>query len=423
MRSPMLTILKREYMSRVTTKAFWIATAIFPILAIGVTIVPSILAARSKTSPDPVHVVDLAGDFFPVFKMVASKTSEGRENVPPIEQVQLKGRSIDEVRKSLNDAAEKGEIQGYLVVDADVLKTGELIFYARNVSSAVTADWLRSAARRSVTKYRLLKSGVPPKEIDDAIERISLQVQKATNDPNKKESGIAALFMTFGLVMFIYFALILYGIYVLRGVLEEKSNRIVEIMVSTVKPFELMLGKILGIGAVGLTQIAIWVTFATLFTAPQVAAALSISSEFRPAANVLALVFFPVYFVLGYFLYATMYAGIGAMFNSDEEAQQLAGAAQMMLVIPMMVLMPVIRDPNGTLSTALSLFPFFTPILMYLRIAIQTPPAWQIALSIVIMLVTILVMVWVVSKVYRIGILMYGKKPTIPEVVRWLRYT
>lgn len=423
MRSPLWTILKREYMSRITTKAFWIATAIFPLLAFGVTILPPILAARSKTSPDPVRVVDLAGDFFPVFKMVAIRTTEDAASVPPIEQERLNGRSIDQVRKQLNDLAEKGEIQGYLVVDHDVLRTGEMIFYARNVSSAVTADWLRSASRRAITKYRLLKSGVPPNEIDKAIEKISLEIQKATNDPNKKESGLAALFMTFGLVMFIYFALILYGIYVLRGVLEEKSNRIVEIMVSTVKPFHLMLGKILGIGAVGLTQIAIWVTFATLFTAPQVAAALSISKDFRPAANVLALVFFPVFFVLGYFLYATMYAGIGAIFNSDEEAQQLAGAAQMMLVIPMMVLMPVIRDPNGTLSTVLSMFPFFTPILMYLRIAIQTPPAWQIALSIVIMLVTIFVMVWIVSKVYRIGILMYGKKPTIPEVVRWLRYT
>ena len=225
------------------------------------------------------------------------------------------------------------------------------------------------------------------------------------------------------MVFFIYFTLIIYGIYVMRGVLEEKSNRIVEVIVSSVKPFHLMLGKIVGIGLVGLTQIAIWVSFAALLSAPQLAMALSISSANLPKVSGVSLAFLPVFYILGYFLFATIYAGIGSMFNSEEDAQQFMGVANLFLIAPMILLMPVMKNPDGTMATALSLFPFFSPILMYLRIVVQTPPAWQIALSIGIMLATIVLMIWLVAKIYRVGILMYGKKPTIPEIARWLRYT
>ncbi|HVT45086.1 MAG TPA: ABC transporter permease [Thermoanaerobaculia bacterium] len=421
MRSALIPILRREYLSRIMTKSFWIATAMFPLLAVAFTVLPPIMAAKSKSSIDPIVIVDLVGDYFPVLAGTDEKEVEGTR--APLQLDQGGGEPREAIERRLNIRAEAGEIQGYVIIDGETLRSGDLVFHARNPSSAIGADWLRNSLRRSMIKYRLLREGVAGPQIEAAITGISFGIEKATNDPKKKESGLAAFFMSFGLVMFIYFALILYGIYVLRGVLEEKSNRIVEIMVSSVKPFDMMLGKILGIGAVGLTQITIWVLFSLLITAPQVATVLAISKEFVPAVNAQALIFFPVYFVLGYFLYATIYAGIGSMFNTDEEAQQLAGVAQLFLVIPMMVLLPVIKDPNGGLATGLSLFPFFTPILMYLRITIETPPAWQIGLSIVIMVATILLMVWLVSKIYRVGILMYGKKPTIPELVRWLRYT
>ncbi|MFN2441307.1 MAG: ABC transporter permease, partial [Thermoanaerobaculia bacterium] len=181
--------------------------------------------------------------------------------------------------------------------------------------------------------------------------------------------------------------------------------------------------KIVGIGAVGLTQIAIWTASGLLFTAPQMAMALSISGENMPKIPMTSLIYLPIFYVLGYFLFATIYAGIGSMFNTEEDAQQLMAIANLFLIVPMFMLMPVMKNPDGTLSTVLSLIPFFSPILMYLRIGIQMPPAWQIALSIVLMLATIVLMTWIVSKIYRVGILMYGKKPTIPEIIRWLRYT
>jgi len=422
MRSPLWPILKREYLSRILTKGFWISTALFPLFTIGFTILPRILTDRTKSSPEPILIVDIRGDFFPVLRDVLDK-AEDVEKSPPVKLEPVRGRQIAEIQRELNDRTEKGEIQGYMVIDDATVRDSEVIYFARNPSSAISSDLLRSSLRESITKYRLMRIGVRGPEVEAAVRRVGFDIQKASNDPEKRESGMSAFFMSFALTMFIYFTLIFYGVYVLRGVLEEKSNRIVEIIISSVKPFHLMIGKVFGIGLVGLTQIAIWTVFALLVTLPSMAALMSINREALPSINPVALAFFPIYFVLGYFLYATIYAGIGSMFNSDEDAQQMVSIASLLLVIPMMFLMPVIKNPNGNLAVGLSLVPFFAPILMYLRITIQTPPAWQIALSIAIMLVTILFMVWLVSKIYRVGILMYGKKPTIPELVRWLRYT
>jgi len=415
-------ILKREYFTRVKTKGFWISTAIVPLFIGAIMILPTLIAAMSKTSPEPVIIIDRAGDFFPVLDTVFTGVKD-QSQLPPLEL--YKGTEpIAQVRKALNDRAEKGEIQGYITVDQPTLTSGEITYYARNPSSALSGgETFRPRFREAVTRYRLTKLGLAGADVDLATKRIELDVLKATNDPEKEESGISAFIVSFLMVMFIYFSLIFYGIYVLKGVLEEKSNRIVEVIVSSVKPFHLMLGKIVGIGAVGLTQIGIWVVFIVLFTAPQVLGLMSVKEDMIPSISPMLIIFFPIYFVLGFLLYATIYAGIGSMFNSDEDAQQMVSAANMMLIVPIMLVGAVMKNPSGTMATVTSLFPFFSPIIMYLRIAVQTPPAWQIALSIVLMVGTIILMTWIVSKIYRVGILMYGKKPTLPELLRWLRYT
>ncbi|MEO8216733.1 MAG: ABC transporter permease [Acidobacteriota bacterium] len=422
MKSAIWPVMRREYLSRFLTKGFWISTALFPLLTVGFTVLPRVLAERTKSSPEAVRIVDTMGDFFPVLQAEIAKNHDSDEG-PPIVQEPVAGRNLPELKHQLNVLAEKGKIQGYLIIDSKSIADSDLVYYARNPSSIVSSDSIRRALREAVIRYRLKKLGVSGPQVESAVQRVDFDVQKATNNPKQKESGISALFMSFALVFFLYFTLIFYGVYILRGVLEEKTSRIVEIIVSSVKPFELMLGKILGIGAVGLTQIAIWFLFALIMTVPQIAGVFSITRAAIPSISPLTLTFFPIYFILGYFLYATIYAGIGSMFNSDEDAQQMVSLASLLLVVPMMLIMPVIKNPAGGLAIGLSLFPFFTPILMLLRISVQTPPAWQIALSVVIMIATIVLMIWIVSKIYRVGILMYGKKPTIPELIRWLRYT
>lgn len=422
--SRILPIIRREYIARITSRAFWISTALFPLLTFLMTVLPSLMAERSKSAPEPVAIVDQTGKFFPVLQdVVAHQKKEGDAPDTPIQKRDAAGVSTVELTRKLNRECESGALQGYFIIDEKALQNGELTFFARNPTSGISNNSLQRVVSRAVTKYRLMQAGYSGAAVDRAVERVSIDVKKATNDPKKQESGVAAFFMSFGLVMFIYFALIIYGIYVLQGVLEEKTSRIVEVIVSSVTPFQLMMGKILGICAVGLTQIGIWVASALILTAPQLAAALSISKDMIPTPSAPMLIFFPIYFILGFFLYSSIYAGIGSMFNSMEDAQQMASTANMLLIVPMLFLTVVIKNPNGPLSTVLSLIPFFSPVLMYLRIATQFPPLWQIGLSIAIMLASIVVMIWLVSKIYRVGILMYGKKPTLPEVMRWLKYT
>jgi ABC-2 type transport system permease protein len=214
---------------------------------------------------------------------------------------------------------------------------------------------------------------------------------------------------------------LMYGIYVMRGVLEEKSSHIVEIIVSAVKPFELMLGKILGIGAVGLTQMVLWAVLALVLSAPAVLTALGLSGVELPTIQGAVLVGFVIYFVLGFLLYGTLYAGIGAAFDTEQDAQNFQMLVTMMLVVPLVLIVQIMNEPDGTLSVVLSLFPFFTPILMFLRLTLTQVPVWQMGLSVVLMIGAILAMAWLVGKIYRVGILMHGSKPKMKDLMRWVR--
>jgi ABC-2 type transport system permease protein len=220
--------------------------------------------------------------------------------------------------------------------------------------------------------------------------------------------------------MTLYFMLIFHGMAVMRSVLEEKTSRVMEVMLSSVKPKELMAGKILGVGAVGLTQFAIWVVLALAVNSPVLAA----SKDLREliASFTTILFWLPIYFVLGFLLYSGLYAALGAAVNSDQEAQQLQFFVTMPLIIPIVLMTMIIRQPDASSSFWLSMVPFFSPILMTVRIAMHTPPMWQIALSIGILLATTYLMVVLSSRIYRVGILMYGKRPTLPEILKWMKY-
>ncbi len=212
----------------------------------------------------------------------------------------------------------------------------------------------------------------------------------------------------------------------MRGVIEEKSSRVVEVIVSAIKPFHLMAGKVLGVGGVGLTQFLIWsllVGGGSLYGRNLVSSfTVGGDSITLPGMPLSLLFFFVLFFLLGYFLYATLYAGVGAMVNSDEEAQHLQLPLVALLIIPFMLMFHVIGNPNSGIAVLLSFIPFFTPIIMFMRIAVQTPPLWQILLSLILLGLSIGAMVWVVGKIYRVGILMYGKRPNLPELVKWFRY-
>jgi ABC-2 type transport system permease protein len=222
------------------------------------------------------------------------------------------------------------------------------------------------------------------------------------------------------MVMLLYVNVLVYGFAVMRSIIEEKSSRILEVLLSSVTAKQLLAGKIIGVGAVGLTQVAIWLAIIGAFSL------VGLSSTGSMLANVhipvIGVVAFGIYFVLGYFMYATMYAALGSMVNSDQEAQQVQWPAMLPIIFSVVMATPVLQHPNSPLAFWASLFPFFTPILMFVRIMAETPPMWQILLSIVLMLLTTWGLLGLSSRIYRVGILMYGKRPTLPELRKWLRY-
>ena len=217
-------------------------------------------------------------------------------------------------------------------------------------------------------------------------------------------------------------SLLLYGIAVMRGILEEKSNRIMEVLLGSLTPNQLMTGKILGIGLVGLTQLAVYAISGVVAQVYMLSS--KMGTDYAWLLDMLTpmkMVYFVVFFVLGYFMYTAMFAAIGAVCNSEQEAQNLQAPVQYLLMIPMISTIYFVKYPDSTVSVVVSLIPIFSPMVMYMRISLLTPPFWQIALSIVLMLGTIWILFRGVAKIFRIGVLMYGKRPTIPEILRWAR--
>jgi ABC-2 type transport system permease protein len=221
------------------------------------------------------------------------------------------------------------------------------------------------------------------------------------------------------MVMILYMSLLLYGINVMRAVLEEKTSRIMEVMLSVAQAKEMMAGKILGVGAVGLTQIGIWAAVALVYIVPN---ALAMRGQLKNVLSPGLLIWFGIFYLLGFALYSTMYAAIGSMVNSEQEAQQLQFVAVIPLVAAIAVMFSVGQLPNSPLAIWFSMIPFTSPLIMFMRIAVQAPPLWQILLSVALLVGTIYALVLLCAKIYRVGILMYVKRPTLPEIMKWLKY-
>lgn len=247
-----------------------------------------------------------------------------------------------------------------------------------------------------------------------------------TEEPGEGEEELA-LVVGFVGAFILYIVILIYGVQVMRSVLEEKTNRIVEVIVSALRPWQLMLGKILGVGAVGLTQMAVWMLMGVLVSTFGIPALVASNpaladvgnlSEHLPALG--GIVLFLAYFVLGYFLYASLYAAVAAMCSSDEEAQQAQIPVTILIVAPIVILPYVLEDPDSTVAMAIALFPFFSPVLMYPRY-VAGAPLWEALLSLLLMAVTIVAVAWVAGRIYRVGILMQGKRPTLPEIWRWVK--
>ena len=292
------------------------------------------------------------------------------------------------------------------------------------MSNILTQEVLGRNITQVVRAVRLRAAGFDAEKVGALSQPVELDAQRSGR-AGRSEGALAGAAFGYILFFMLYVTLAVWGQQVMQGVLEEKSSRVIEVVVSAVQPFELMMGKLAGICLVGLTQFAIWLATFTVLSLPGILAAIStLPPEVKlPTLTPAMLLNFGLLFVLGFFIFSTFYAAIGAAFNNVQEAQQVAGVAVFFLVIPVFLMLRIINDPSSTFAVVASLFPLFTPLLMTLRIALEMPPLWQLLLAYALTIGFIVGAVWVAARIYRVGILMYGKKPTFQELWKWLRYS
>jgi ABC-2 type transport system permease protein len=322
----------------------------------------------------------------------------------------------DAARAALTDKVRQKELDGVIFATPDGLASKKVTFITRDISSLIGNDEIRGSISQALRRELLKNKGFTDAEIENAMQSVQLDTQSPTGTSNP----LGVFLTTFSMVMILYITVLLYGINVMRAILEEKTSRIMEVMLSIAQAKEMMAGKILGVGAVGLTQIAIWAAVALLASSPGLIAG---AGMIKGILSARLLVYFAVFFLLGYTLYSTLCAAVGSMVNSEQEAQQLQFLVMMPMIISVIIAVNIIQNPEAPAAVWGSLFPLTAPLIMFLRIALQSPPPWQIALSIGLMIATTYGLIWLCARIYRVGILMYGKKPTLPQIMKWIRYT
>jgi len=408
-------IVKREYIERVRTKAFVIGTILGPLMMAAMMIVPA-LAARSKSKPLRVAVVDATGE---LREAVETALREARVDGRARFDVQPGGAIAPETAEvQLKQAVLQKNIDGYLALPADAVATASASYFGRNVTNRIDLRTMERTVSAVLVSRRLASAGLDPTKVKDMTRELDMKTIRLSEQGEREDQG-AATILALILLMILYASILIWGQAVLTSVIEEKTSRVVEVMAAGVPSTTLLLGKMLGVGSAGLTQFLAW---ALSLLGVSLAAAGGIGSFSMPEITPLMLVSFVLFFLLGFLFYAALYAAVGASVNTVQEAQGLAFPIMLPIILAMVSFPAVLEAPEGPLAVTVSMIPGMSPLIMFLRIVVLTPPLWQIALSIALLVLGILAVVWIAARVYRVGILMYGKRPTFPEIVRWVRH-
>ena len=418
-------ITKREYLERVRSRAFLIMTIFIPALMFAMTAGPALLATRVRGGPK--HLVlavtdsqtgDLIREELEKRHIDPANNLNGKPEAPRF-QVDVDTNASDSEHAALTEKVKTRAVDGAIWATDEAFAANKVTFITRDVSNLTDGVLISQDLSRAAHKLALQKKGLSDTEIAAALKPLDVETVNAQSGGSSNPA--TAFLAPLAMAMVMYITVLLYGINVMRAVLDEKTSRVMEVMLSTVTAREMMIGKIAGVGAAGLTQVGIWAAAAGIFSAPGLIAGAKVFSGM--VTQQLAICF-PVFFLLGFTLFSTMYAAVGAMANSEQETQQLQFLVAMPLIASVIILVQVLQNQSTPLAFWASLFPFTAPLIMFTRIALDPAavPVWQIILSIVLLVATIYGLAILCSRIYRIGILMYGKKPTLPEIMKWIKY-
>jgi ABC-2 type transport system permease protein len=412
-----LLIAKREYLERVKSRVFRITTILVPLGMAGL----GLLGAMTGKKMEGVQNLAIVGDNPRLAQEVKAALEDGE--LKP-KRVEVYAPATDADRAEVKREVAAREIGGYLTL---VTVPGEAEPDATWISGSsinlVGKSQMESAVRSAMIREQLAARGVPQTQVSDLMKETKLDTKQLKNGAVVSSDSERSFFGAYGLIIVLYASVLIYGINIARSVVEEKTSRIFEVLLSTASSDSLMLGKLLGVGAVGLTQMGIWGALLVFYAGSAMASKQGIHSLASLGITKAELGFFVIFFLGGFYLYSALAAALGSTVSGEQEVQQFSIILVSPLVVSVFLLGFVLGNPNSTTSVVLSLLPPFTPIIMYMRICAQMPPLWQVWLSIVLLAGSVWGMVWLAARIYRVGVLMYGKRATLPEMIRWLRYS
>jgi ABC-2 type transport system permease protein len=426
-------LIRREYAQVVKKKSFLIGVLLTPLLMAGMTVLPAMLAMKKQASTEKIAIIDLDGQgigekfksriaHYRLDDSSAAYEVDGLYELDPNDSA-----SINNLRKELDSLILAKRLKCYLVINKSAEMNDSIFLVAKSFNFNTNNRFERRISD-VLSGIRLEKSNI--NLAVDSVLTLTRRIDLKTQSPGGKERDFKIIYFTaIGFVMIIFVTAIGYGQILMRSVIEEKNSRIIEIMVSSVSAFQLMAGKIIGLGLATLTQVGIWLVIGVAIYSYR--GVLDISPEAMGAIfNPIIIGFFIIFLILGYIMYSTIFAFIGAICNTEKEAQNFIFPITMSLILPLLLAMYIIQEPDSTVSTILSLIPFFTPTMMILRLNIIGPDSFSLhnpiilesMLGVILTAAAIVAIIWATARIFRIGILMYGKRPTLPEIIRWIRY-
>lgn len=413
-----LLIAKREYVERVRSRVFRIMTVLVPVGMAAMAYLGGLGGHKMEQSVDSLAIVS---DNASLAQQV--QTALLSSDHPP-RSVTVYAPATPADTAQVNQQVETNQINGYVLLNTgpDGIPQNPK-WVSASSTDFVGGTQIHNAIITGLVRQSLVARGMSDEQVERLIHSAHVETMQVKHGNVVASDSGRSFAGAYALILVLYAAVLIYGINIARSVVEEKTSRIFEVLLSTATPDELMLGKLLGVGATGLTQMAIWGALLVIFAGSQIAAAHGIHGLASLGITEAELIFFAVFFLLGFYLYSGLAAALGSTVSAEQEVQQFSFILIAPLVISVFMLPFVLRDPSSMISVVFSLLPPFTPIVMYMRICAQMPPWWQIALSIGLLLASVLAMVWLAARIYRVGVLMYGKRATMPEILRWLRYS
>jgi ABC-2 type transport system permease protein len=409
-----LAVARWEYLEKVKSKAFLISLVLTPAIMIGMSVLPTFFVRQEEETAKVIGLLDRSGSLGPLL----AERLEERYRLPDgqpryIVAILASGLSAGEAdaRDLADERVQRGDIEGYLVLSGGGAGDSLVEWRATNPGDFRLVARVEETLRRILAEQRLRERGLEPALLDDLQPEVSVRSVKLTAR-GEEETGFEKMFFSaYIFLMMLFFLIFTSGQLLVRSVIEEKSNRIVEVLVSSCSPTDLMAGKVLGLSGLGFTQIAFWALIA-----------LGLSLQFGvvlvdPGHGLLLV----LYFILGYLFYAAVFIALGSPLTTEQEAQQVSSYLVMLLILPVVLALPAIQNPDALWLRILTFIPFLTPTMMALRIPVQTPPAWEIAVTTAVMIVSIYGAMWVAGRIFRVALLATGKRPSLRDILRWVR--